>query len=87
MENFLSWLHLALISLLPAVFSFVFVLIGRFVGEKKLSTTPYQIIIGLSFGLLAVLGNEFGIEMNGALVNCRDGAVLRPVFFLAALPV
>ncbi|MCQ2602823.1 MAG: hypothetical protein MJ193_02720, partial [Clostridia bacterium] len=35
-----------------------------------------QTIYGIVFGGLAIFGTEWGIPMNGAQVNCRDGAVL-----------
>lgn len=52
-----------------------------FTAEKKtqfgaLSTRTRQVLYGLIFGLIAVMGTEWGIPINGAQVNCRDAAVL-----------
>jgi serine phosphatase RsbU (regulator of sigma subunit) len=35
---------------------------------------PWQIVTGITFGLIAVFGTEFGIETNGATMNVRDAA-------------
>ena len=73
---FSPYLQLGLVSLLPALLSLLFYLWSKTDSFSKLSHFTRQLIIGLAFGLLAVLGNEYGIPMNGAIVNCRDGAVL-----------
>ena len=71
-----EYLFLIFAGFLPVLLScFLYIL------EKKtiFSKLPYiskQIIIGLLFGTLAVLGNEWGININGAIVNARDAAVM-----------
>ncbi len=72
----LSVIKLSIATLLP-VLATIFV----YLGEKKtkfgsLGYARKQIFIGILFGCLAVLGTEWGIPMNGAQANCRDGAVL-----------
>lgn len=47
--------------------------------EKKtdFAKRPYmfkQVCIGIVFGLIAVMGTEWGIKINGVVVNCRDAA-------------
>ena len=74
----LSYVKLGIASLLPVVLSAVFYLLSK---RKKgfFSRLPYavqQIIIGVFFGALACVGTHWGIEMNGAMVNARDAAVL-----------
>ena len=73
---YFSYVKLAVASLLPVVFSTIFYLLSKKDPFQKLSRSTQQIIIGVSFGFLAVLGNEYGIPLNGAQVNARDGAVL-----------
>ena len=63
-------------SLLP-----VFVAVGFYQAEKKsrfgkLSNIRKQIIIGLSFGVIAILATEFGIPVVGAVLNVRNAAPL-----------
>lgn len=40
----------------------------------KLSYTLKQSMYGVIFGILAILGTEWGISMNGVMINCRDAA-------------
>lgn len=42
----------------------------------RLKYSVRQLLTGIIFGGLAILGTEWGIAINGAQVNCRDGAVL-----------
>ena len=42
----------------------------------KLRFWPRQLAIGLVFGGLAVISTEFGIEIDGAIINVRDAAPL-----------
>lgn len=70
------YLKLALVSVLPVLLSVVFYLFEKKEFFRSLPEWSRQLIIGLSFGCLAILGNEFGIPLSGAQVNCRDGAVL-----------
>ena len=63
-------------SLLP-----VFVAVGFYQAEKKsrfgnFSYIRKQIIIGLSFGVIAILATEFGIPVDGAVLNVRNAAPL-----------
>ena len=72
-----GYLQLALAAALPAVTAlFIFILNKR--GKFRTDTLPNQIVIGILFGGIAVLGTEFGVPINGAQMNCRDAAVLIP---------
>ena len=42
----------------------------------KVKYSLRQLLTGIVFGGLAILGTEWGVAINGAQVNCRDGAVL-----------
>ena len=72
-----SYVKLGIAALLPVVASVLIVLIDRkSYKEDKKNATLRQIIIGVVFGILAIIGTEWGIPMNGAMVNCRDAAVI-----------
>ena len=75
-KNMNSYLSLMLAALLPVILSAVLYLAERKMPFGKLNDTLRQLIYGVLFGFLAILGTEWGIPMNGAQVNCRDAAVL-----------
>ena len=63
-------------SLLP-----VFMAVGFYRAEKtsrfgQLSGIRKQVVIGLCFGVLAILATEFGIPVDGAVLNVRNAAPL-----------
>ena len=63
-------------SLLP-----VLVTVGFYLAEKKsrfknISNIWKQTIIGVSFGVIAILATEFGIPVDGAVLNVRNAAPL-----------
>ena len=63
-------------SLLP-----VLVAVGFYLAEKKsrfgtLSAVWKQALIGVSFGIVAILATEFGIPVDGAVLNVRNAAPL-----------
>ena len=70
------YIQFALVAILPAVFSAAFYLLDTRTGFGKVNNAVKQLIIGIIFGGIAVLGTEYGVPMNGAVVNCRDAAVL-----------
>lgn len=65
---------LAAISIIPALVSlgFDYLLKETKFGEMKYKNQ--QIIIGLVFGLLAILFTEVGIDIDSAVINIRDSA-------------
>ena len=68
--------RLATAALLPVLVTIIF-----YQAEKKsrfgaLSYAWKQIVIGLTFGVLAILATEFGIPYDGAVVNVRNAAPL-----------
>ncbi len=72
----ISAIKLATAAILTVILA---VAVDRFAEKEKFSKISYaekQILIGLLFGAMAVLGTEWGISMNGAQVNCRDAAPL-----------
>lgn len=73
---FKSYLLLAACALFPVIFAAGFFLLEKHTKFKNLKFWPKQIIIGLVFGFLAILGTHCGIPFSGALANVRDGAVV-----------
>ena len=65
---------LSAVALLPVVLSTLIYLAEK---TKAISKIPYavkQIIIGILFGGLAILGTEFGVKTDGAIINARDAS-------------
>lgn len=63
-------------TLLPILASVLLVLADRKTPFGKLSYRTKQIIYGLLFGLIAVVGTERGINIAGVVMNVRDAAPL-----------
>lgn len=79
----ISYLKLGIATLLPVLVAVLIYLAEKYADKVKflhfysaLGYWPKQIIFGVIFGGIAVIGTEWGIPMNGAQVNCRDAAVL-----------
>ncbi|MBR5755042.1 MAG: SpoIIE family protein phosphatase [Erysipelotrichaceae bacterium] len=66
-------LALLSISIIPICASLFFYFCFR---NKDISNIKKQLIIGLIFGLISILGTEFGVPINGAVMNVRDAAPL-----------
>ena len=72
----MQYLYLTLVALAPVVLSIVFFLLDKYTKFKNLKYIVKQIIYGVAFGGLAILGTECGIPISGAQINCRDASVL-----------
>jgi len=71
-----SYGKLAIAAFLPVVMTALVWMLDRMDAFQKMSDRTKQILIGIAFGGLAILGTEWGIPMNGAQVNVRDAAPL-----------
>ena len=69
-----DYLLLFLISLLPVVLSAVIYLSQRTKMAEKIPYAVRQLIVGILFGILAITGTEFGIKIDGAIINARDAS-------------
>lgn len=70
-------LKLAGTAALPVVVSVLLYMMERKEGTlKNLSYQKKQIIFGLIFGVVAIFGTEFGVAVDGAVMNTRDAAPL-----------
>ena len=67
---------LAFMTLLPVALSVILYMAERQPWTKKLPYGVKQAIIGVLFGLIAVLATEAGIPVNGAVLNVRNAAPL-----------
>ena len=65
---------LFLISLLPVALSVLIYLAGRTKAARRIPYSVRQILIGILFGGLAVVGTECGIGIDGAVINARDAS-------------
>ena len=68
--------NLALHGLLPIIMAAIFVALGKNKYFDMIPNKAKQFIYGLFFGIIAIIGTEKGVPMNGAVVNVRDAAVL-----------
>ncbi len=71
-----SYIKLSIAALLPVAAAAVLYLLDGKTPFGELKGGVKQVIYGIIFGALAIIGTEWGIPMNGAQVNCRDAAVL-----------
>ena len=71
-----STLSLILIALIPISFSVILYCYFNSKFGEKLSQRSQQIIAGIIFGIIAIWGTEFGVPINGAILNARDAAPL-----------
>ena len=72
---------ITLFRLVTAALLPVLVTVGFYQAEKKsrfgkISNVWKQTIIGVSFGVVAILATEFGIPVDGAVLNVRNAAPL-----------
>lgn len=70
------FMKLSLMAAVPVIFSVLIYLIDKKTGFNKLKYIYKQIIIGLVFGIIAICGTEFGINVDGANINVRNAAPL-----------
>lgn len=67
-------LKLALIAILPVLLSVFLYGCEKKTKLLKMSYKKQQIIYGVMFGLLAILGTEYSVDVNGIGANARDAA-------------
>ncbi|MCR5522562.1 MAG: SpoIIE family protein phosphatase [Clostridia bacterium] len=73
MNNYLTLIPVALLSPLVSVILYILEKRSKF---GKLDYKTRQVIIGVIFGVIAILGTEFGVSFEGATINARDSAPL-----------
>ncbi len=80
----ISYLKLAAVALFPVILTAILVFLDRKTKFQKLPYMVNQVIYGILFGGLAVIGTEFGVPMANAQANCRDAAVIAAGLFFGA---
>ena len=70
------YVQLFLAGLLPGLLSVVFYALEKKTKFQNWNYWLRQILIGLVFGGIAVLGTEFGVSIVGVTMNVRDAAPL-----------
>ena len=71
-----SYVKLGIATLLSVIATVLLYVLDKSTRFGKINKWSKQVIIGVIFGGLAIVGTEWGIPINGAQVNCRDAAVL-----------
>lgn len=69
-------LQLFISALFPVLASIVFLLLEKCKFYKNIPYFAKQIIIGVVFAGIAIIGTEWGVPVNGAQANARDAAPL-----------
>ncbi len=69
-----TYLLLFLVSLCPVVLSALIYLAERTNAARKIPYITRQVLIGIMFGALAIMGTEFGVKIDGAVINARDAS-------------
>lgn len=72
----LSYIKLGIAALMPVAAAAILYIINRKTAFSKLNERTKQLIYGVVFGCLAIIGTHWGIPINEAQVNCRDAAVI-----------
>ncbi|MBO4264761.1 MAG: SpoIIE family protein phosphatase [Clostridia bacterium] len=72
-----EFLRLAAATLLPVFATAIFYILEKKTAFGRINYWVRQIIVGVFFGGIAVLGTEYGVPTSGgAVVNSRDASVL-----------
>lgn len=69
-----TYLLLFLVSLCPVVLSALIYLAERTNAARKIPYIARQVLIGIMFGALAIMCTEFGVKIDGAVINARDAS-------------
>lgn len=72
-----TFIQIGMVTLYPMILTMIFAVLEK--KEPVTKEVPYmtrQIIYGVCFGILAIIGTERGIPVNGAQINARDAAVI-----------
>lgn len=77
-----SYLKLTLAALAPVILLVIFYFLDKKTKFGNLHKNLKQVIYGVAFGGLAIMGTEYGVPLNGAQMNCRDAAVITAGLFL-----
>lgn len=68
------YISLGIAAVSPAVAAVIFALIPQ--KQTRISPEVRQLFIGIMFGVLGIFSTRYGIPIDGAIIHCRDSAVL-----------
>lgn len=71
-----SWFRLIIMAAVVVLASALFAWLQRHTRFHRLHERYQQLIIGAAFGLLAIMGTEYGVPIGGATINMSDAAPL-----------
>lgn len=63
-------------SAVSVIVSLSFYLLKRLTAFSRIPKRIQQLIIGIVFGVVAIMGTEYGVNVSGAVINARDAAPL-----------
>ncbi|MBQ0010255.1 MAG: SpoIIE family protein phosphatase, partial [Ruminococcus sp.] len=79
-----AYIKLGIAAAFPVLLAAFLYFLDRKTAFGRLNPSVKQVLYGVLFGLLAIVGTEWGIPINGAQTNCRDAAVLTAGLFFGA---
>ena len=75
-DTFLFVFRLITAILFPVIIAVIFYRLDKKTKFGKLGYWKKQTVIGVVFGIIAILATEFGIPVDGAVLNVRSAAPL-----------
>ena len=74
--SLVTFIKLIISILLPVFASVVIYVLDKRTKFGNIRYLPKQIIIGISFGIIAILATEYGVPVDGAVLNVRSASPL-----------
>ena len=74
--SLVTLVRLVISILLPVLVSVVIYTLDKKTKFGKIRFIPKQIIIGVVFGIIAILATEYGVPVDGAVLNVRSASPL-----------
>ena len=74
--SLITFVRLIASILLPVIVSVVIYVLDKKTKFGKIRYIPKQIIIGILFGLVAISATEYGVPLDGAVLNVRSASPL-----------
>ena len=74
--SLITLIRLVISILLPVLVSVVIYTLDKKTKFGKIRFIPKQIIIGVVFGIIAILATEYGVPVDGAVLNVRSASPL-----------
>ena len=74
--SLITFVRLVASILLPVIVSVVIYVLDKKTKFGKIRYIPKQIIIGILFGLVAISATEYGVPLDGAVLNVRSASPL-----------